>query len=280
MSVIQSQQDEVRFLKRKNLDEEARIIGNYYADAIRLYGIDCIYHKLNTKQFENFRGIVDRNAVLRQAYGYNITPDYTLTAHMITYPEMQQDIFALQKYGVVPQAEVDFNFDAKQFACDLATKCGQLKEYPIEESEIVCEVPECNAEVVLKHDEASGKDVEVLVPSELDEHVFPYRLGLGYRDTYECGILKGRLSVEIQPYEYDKEYTVVCDPYEHTDFKVEFAKNSDLYKSLRYKICNDDYLETLIFLTFKVTRTKVDENEFRSILSGKIHGSVLFYDVH
>ena len=114
----------MRFLKRKNLDEEARIIGNYYADAIRLYGIDCIYHKLNTKQFENFRSIVERNAVLRQAYGYNITPDYTLTARMITYPEMQQDIFALQKYGVIPQAEVDFNFDAKQFACDLATKCG------------------------------------------------------------------------------------------------------------------------------------------------------------
>ena len=141
-------------------------------------------------------------------------------------------------------------------------------------------MPECHAEVKLMHDKASGHDVEVLVPTERDEHVFPYRLGLGYKDTYECGILKGHLSVEIQPYEYDREYTVVCDPYEHTDFKVEFAKNSDLYKSLRYKICNDDYLETLIFLTFKVTKTKVDDGVFKSILAGKIHGSVLFYDVN
>jgi len=61
----------------------------------------------------------------------------------------------------------------------------------------VCEVPDCHAEIIMQLDKATGKEVEVLSASELDEHVFPYRLGLGYKDTYECGILKGRLSVEI-----------------------------------------------------------------------------------
>ena len=60
---------EIRYMKRKNLDEEARIIGNYYSDLIRNYGIDCIYHKLDTKVFGDFKGIIDKNTVLKHAYG-------------------------------------------------------------------------------------------------------------------------------------------------------------------------------------------------------------------
>ena len=285
MSVIQSKQKDLRFLKRKNLEEEARVYGNMLADQIHQYGIDCIYHKMNTDVFGNFKKIIDQNTLLKHAYkGYDLTPDYTCSANMVTFPEVQTDIFQLNKYGIVPEAEVEFNFDSKQFACDLATKCGQLKEYPIKEIQIECEVPDCFMHYEILPDK-QGNLVSTLVDdnedaAEMNSAVFPYELGLGYKENYECGILKGKLSVQIDGYAYDVEQTVVCDPYEHTDFKVEFPKNSDLYKSLTYDICNDDYLDTLIYLTFVVKKVITGRHDHKNILVGKIHGSVLFYDVN
>lgn len=274
MSVIQAQQREVRFLKRQNLEEEAKIVGNYYADLIRMHGIDCVYHKLNTDVFGNFNGIVDRNVILAKAYGYNITPDYTCSAMMITFPEVNSDIFGLNKYGITPQAEIDFHFDSTQFACDLATKCGQLKEYPIREDDVVEEVPD----PVVFEEELSEEDPER--DSEEDD------IGPILTSYYECGILKGCLSVQLPAsYEYDTEYTLVCDAYGHNDFKIEIPKNENLYKSLQYEICNDDYLDTLIHLRFKIKKVKYGEdpdgNELsKNILEGKIFGGVLFYDLN
>lgn len=254
---------EVRFMKRKNLEEEARIVGNYYSDLIRNYGIDCIYHKLDTSVFGNFKGIVDKNIILKHAYGQNDSPDYSCSAMMITYPEVHQDLFNLQKYGYVPQAEIDFNFDAKQFACDLATKCGQLKEYKIKELDIAIEVP-----------------------SNDDKASFPFAIDFGPRWQFECGILSGKLSVELPWYEnYDEEHEIICDPYEHTDFELSFPKNSDLYASLQYKICSDSYIDSLIFLKYSIKKIAYGKDEngntlFKSMLIGKARGSILFYDIN
>ena len=71
MSVIQSTQPELRYLKRQNLKQEANIVGNWYRDIIRSYGIDVTYNKLDTSFFDDFHGTVDKNAIIRQAYGYN-----------------------------------------------------------------------------------------------------------------------------------------------------------------------------------------------------------------
>ena len=100
MSVIQSQQKEVRYLKRKSLEQESRIIGNALRDQIRQYGVDCTYYKLNTDSYVNFKDIIDQNTVLRRAYGYKTLPDYNLSTHMITYADVQQDIFLLNKIGI------------------------------------------------------------------------------------------------------------------------------------------------------------------------------------
>lgn len=102
MSVIQSTQPEIRYLRRKNLDEEARIIGNWYRDCIRMYGIDCVYWKLNTGFFDDFKKVIDQNTVLKRAYGYEITPQYDVSAEMVAFAEVDQDIFALNKYGIIP----------------------------------------------------------------------------------------------------------------------------------------------------------------------------------
>jgi hypothetical protein len=115
----------------------------------------------------------------------------------------------------------------------------------------------------------------------LSAHEFPYELGVfGNSPIYTCENLSGYFRAIIHSYEYDKEYTILCDPYEHTQFNVEFPVNKDLYRSLKYKIENDDYLETLIYLTYKVIKEDNGDNTYKSVLSGYIHGSVLFYDIN
>jgi len=46
-------------MRRKNLEEEAKVVGNYYRDIIRSYGCDVNYYKLNTNIFGDYKGIVD-----------------------------------------------------------------------------------------------------------------------------------------------------------------------------------------------------------------------------
>ena len=92
--------------------------------------------------------------------------------------------------------------------------------------------------------------------------------------------MSGWYRAVIDEYEYDKEYTISCDPYEHTDFNIEFPANSDLYRSLKYTIENIDYLETQIFLTYKVLKMPIGGRQHKNMLSGYVHGTILFYDVN
>ena len=260
MSILQSKQSELRFLRRQQLEEEARVIGNYYRDCIRQFGIDCVYHKLDTREYSDFKHIIDQNTILRTAYGYDSHPDYHLSVDMVTYPEIDQDIFALNKFGVVPQTNITFIFDSTQFACDIAERCGQLKEYPIEKTEIVCEVPEI-PEGFYQFADDIDPQTGIPVKHYLSDDVFPYDLGQGYQHEYNCGVMKGKLCAKIHNYVPNIEQTIQCDPYEHADFNVSFPVNSDLYKSLRYKICNTDYIETMLFLTYVVTPTLVGKKQ-------------------
>jgi len=52
MSVRQSKVSEIRYMKRQHLEEEAKMVGNYYRDILRQYGIDCNYYKLKVPYLE------------------------------------------------------------------------------------------------------------------------------------------------------------------------------------------------------------------------------------
>ena len=96
-----------------------RYAKQYSHDEIRekkLYGRFIVINDSN--------GIVDRNFALQRAYGQIYDPDYTCSADMISYLEVDQDIFQLQKYGLNPNTDVNFYFDSIDFACALATKLG------------------------------------------------------------------------------------------------------------------------------------------------------------
>ncbi len=283
MSVRQYTQKELRYLKRKNLEQEAKIIGNYYNDIIRSYGVDCIYYKLDTSKLDDLKRVIDQNTILRHAYGYDMQPDYSVSAEMITYMEVEQDIFQLNKYGLNPNMDVNFYFDRLTFACDLAAKLGQYKEYKLEEREIVCEVPACTNEITTYVDPTTGETTE---SAYLSASVFPYNLGLGYAEDFKCELLSGKLSVSIPSYEVGVEQTILCDPYIHTDFKIDLPTNEYICRSFKRQIKNDDYLQILPFLKFKVERVvydidpKTGEELFKYILHGKVFGAVLFYDIN
>lgn len=145
MALYQDNNREIRYLN--NTDREQNIIGNYYRDIIRQYGVDVNYYKLKIPYMEQFKTIVDQNTVLRHAYGYEEEPDYSISAKMISYLEIQDDLLQLDKYGIIPNTTVNFWFDRQDFACCLANKMGQLKEYKVKETEFVMEVPECLSDV-------------------------------------------------------------------------------------------------------------------------------------
>jgi hypothetical protein len=126
----------------------------------------------------------------------------------------------------------------------------------------------------------------MITSSYVSADIFPYKLGLGMNEFFytEVGGLSGKISVEIDNYEFDKETTIMAHVYEHSDFKLEFPANEYLAKSFKHKIQNHDYLQNIVYITYTVSKvpyktTKKGKTLYKNILNGKIHGGVLFYSL-
>lgn len=270
MSLYQDNNREIRYLN--NTQREQKIIGNYYRDIIRQYGVDVNYYKLQIPYMEQFKTIVDENTILLHAYGYDENPDYSVSANMIAYMEVQDDLLQLDKYGVVPNTTVNFWFDRDDFACSLAQKMGQLKEYKVKETEFVMEVPEQISDAI-----EYEYDGETWTYS-LSDDIFPYAIGFNAPETFESDILTGRFSVILEPYEVDKEYTVICNVLEHDSVNIQIPTNEYTANSFKRKITNSEFVETMLFLTYKVSKISIGDGKYKFILHGRLHGGVLFND--
>ena len=71
----------------------------------------------------------------------------------------------------------------------------------------------------------------------------------------------------------------MCDPYDSTKFNVSFPVNSDLYRSLKHEIESTDNVEALVYLTYRIDKVQKDDSTVVNLLSGYLHGSVLFYNI-
>jgi len=49
---------------------------------------------------------------LKQAYGVEQNPDYSISAEMIAFAEIDSDVFNLNKLGLVPETDINLVFDA------------------------------------------------------------------------------------------------------------------------------------------------------------------------
>jgi hypothetical protein len=131
MAIIQNGSN-LRYIKRANLEAEAKVVGNYYLDIIKSYGIDCDYFKVDF-DFPDTLNTTLSSTIYRNIYGYDASMmDYQLSAHMIAYMEVEDDIFMLNKYGVTPETTVNFYFDIKDFASKFATQLGKTDLYYID----------------------------------------------------------------------------------------------------------------------------------------------------
>jgi len=82
--------------------------------------------------------------------------------------EVETDMLQLNKYGVIPNMDVNFYFDSKDFACALAYKLGQLKEYKIKETHVQMEVPEVISDYIDYYD--ANQDGYITITSIIEDN--------------------------------------------------------------------------------------------------------------
>lgn len=247
MAIRQSSISEIRYSKRQNLEQEAKILGNMYRDQIHAQGIDCLYYKLDKTLMHTYKNIVDDNNLLFHAYGYDHNPEYSLSTYMIVYMEVENDVFNLNKYGIVPNMDVTFVFDRLDFACAVAPKFGQYAE------EQISSIDFCYA-------------VEPSFPVEINERIDQTVAGTAISVNISAALS------DLSPGMHEEYCQIVDKGFIETKFPV----NDDIYKSFMHRILNENDIKTCIKIKYEVENTANGKFE----ISGSIDGSILFYDVH
>lgn len=256
MSVIQSKQQELRFLKREQLKQESTVVRNYFHDIIRSYGIDCEYCSLKTPYPEVFDMTVNQNNLLLHAYGFDHDPKYPFHASLIGYMQVENDIFQLSKYGIIPNTDVTFYFEEGDFATALATQLGRLHEYSVNPFEY----------------SLSG-----LTENDLDSlHiVLPFTSPVMSGEVEVAGL--GDLSVDIGvPTEVEAVPIVLSKP------RLDFPVNEYIYKSFNYTLSGDEADAAKFRFHFVIypSGVRTGTSEATYDLSGVLDGSILFRDLN
>ena len=224
MSVIQDNINELRYIKRGNLHEEAKIVGNYYRDIIHSYGIDVNYYKLKSNYPTEFmipdisasRLSAAQNVLIQHAYGIEPDPDFSISASMLTYMEVESDIFNLNKYGFIPNTDVNFYFDSVDFATKLSPKTGKSREYKLAEKSL---------SVYSTYYELSNVNhFNIPITFYIPELAVPISANIPLFD----------FGVETTKDEYT--LNIKCEISQDIPAKILFPVNENLYRSFNYMI--------------------------------------------
>lgn len=220
MSIIQDKLSELRYLKRKNLEEESRIVGNYIRDIIHSYGIDCNFHKLKANYLNDLDNETNSNELNIEAYGHDPDPKYLISSPMISYMEVENDIFNLNKYGIIPNADVNFYFDRIDFATRFASKLGKLQEYYI-------------------------KPVKLSIEFENPDDYNKLEFDIPIKSNILTGTVHLDFNTDNLEFYVDRGLTgeggdalIICKPTSYSPINLEFSSNPDLYKSFNYSTEN------------------------------------------
>lgn len=276
MSIRYSNSDELRYLKYDNLKQEARIIANYYHDIIHSYGMDCTYYKMSVDLPPEFEKIIKSNNTLKHAYGFDDDPDFSLSCDIITYTEVDDDIFILDKVGKSNNQKINFYFDMTDFATKFMTKLGQFKEYPFKEVEIAGYV---NAENKISFESILFSDImsATVVCDVLTEFDGGHSNNLD-TDNLDLGTSKakprstrkytGGISKNIT---YPINGIATCLVTEHSTPNFTIPVNEYLARSFKYSAGDGD-VATAVYFTYKI----YEDGRFE----GKLNGTVLYYDLN
>lgn len=116
--------DTLRYIKRSQLEQEQKIMANYYQDIIRSYGVDVLY----IKRDNDFATSGINSDMI---YGHQTDASYTLSANMVSYMAVDSSVLAINALGLIPQDELTFYFSINDFAACFANDVSQYAEYPI-----------------------------------------------------------------------------------------------------------------------------------------------------
>lgn len=267
--------NELRYLKYDNLKQEARIIANYYHDIIHSYGMDCTYYKMSVDLPPEFEKVIKSNNTLKQAYGYDDDPNFSLSCDLITYTEIDDDIFILDRIGKSNTPKVNFYFDITDFATKFMTKLGQFKEYKFNEVEISGYIDE-NAKIIFETDinsEIMSAHVKCDFLTELNGG---YSIS-GEREIFDDGSSVAKPIVTIPynggnstPTVYPISGIATCLVTEHSQPKFSIPVNEYLARSFTY---NADEGDVATAAYFKYT---IDET---GKYSGTVYATALYYDL-
>jgi hypothetical protein len=222
-----------------------------------------------------FEKVIKSNNTLKQAYGYDDDPNFSLSCNLITYTEIDDDIFILDRIGKSNTPKVNFYFDITDFATKFMTKLGQFKEYKFNEVEISGYIDE-NAKIIFETDinsEIMSAHVKCDFLTELNGG---YSIS-GEREIFDDGSSVAKPIVTIPynggnsaPIVYPIKGIATCLVTEHSKPKFSIPVNEYLARSFTYNAENGDVATAAYF------KYTIDET---GKYSGTVYATALYYDL-
>jgi len=121
---------EIRYLRKSQLEQEAKIIANYYRDIIHHRGIDCTYFRQDT----GFPSVINPSLSAYEdiIYGENTSISYSTSSDMVVFMEVENDIFATNGTGTMPDQHYIVSFMIDDYASKFAYLLGGQDEFKTE----------------------------------------------------------------------------------------------------------------------------------------------------
>jgi hypothetical protein len=121
--------NDLRFMRRNSLEQERKIFENYFHDLIYNYGLDTEYFRQDTKYPEKWDLTPTLSGLEDLIYGENANTTYYLSGDMIIYVEIENDIFELNKWALMPNENISLYFTVNDFSTKFASQLGSKKNF-------------------------------------------------------------------------------------------------------------------------------------------------------
>jgi len=100
--------DELRFLKKQNIENSIQVMESYVSDFIRHFGIDVTY-------FRKFNSFYDSTVNADVVLGEESTAEYTINEDMVIFSEILADSYLLNKFGIQNNLEIEISISIRDF---------------------------------------------------------------------------------------------------------------------------------------------------------------------
>lgn len=110
---------EVRYLKRKNLENEALLQKGYFREIIYHYGMDVEYYRLALDYYATPSGLM-----ANYVYGESPTSTYEVSADLVAFVSIEQDNPMLKQFGIESSVNSELYVMRQDFEESLRDKVG------------------------------------------------------------------------------------------------------------------------------------------------------------